>query len=58
MKLTYVPIQDDGSLDMEAFDRLLTSKVKIVAVTHMSNVLGTINDIKRLPKKLMPWVRS
>ena len=51
LKLTYVPIRDDGSLDTEAFDALLTPKVKIVAVTHMSNVLGTINDIKALAEK-------
>ena len=50
-RLTYVPIRDDGSLDMDAFDRLLTKNVKIVAVTHMSNVLGTINDIKSLAEK-------
>ena len=50
-KLTYVPIRDDGSLDMAAFDALLTPKVKVVAVTHMSNVLGTINDIKVLVEK-------
>jgi len=45
LKLVYVPIRDDGSLDMEAFGQLLTPKVKLVAVTHMSNVLGTINPI-------------
>jgi cysteine desulfurase/selenocysteine lyase len=45
LKLVYVPILDDGSLDMAAFDQLLTPKVKLVAVTHMSNVLGTINPI-------------
>lgn len=45
LKLTYVPILDDGSLDMAAFDSLLTPAVKLVAVTHMSNVLGTINDV-------------
>ena len=45
LKLVYVPILDDGSLDMAAFDQLLTPRVKLVAVTHMSNVLGTINPI-------------
>jgi cysteine desulfurase / selenocysteine lyase len=44
--LQYVPILDDGSLDMAAFESMLTDKVKIVAVTHMSNVLGTINPIQ------------
>ena len=44
--LRYIPILDDGSLDMAAFDDMLSPKVKIVAVTQMSNVLGTLNDIK------------
>ncbi len=51
VKLTYVPILDDGSLDMAAFDQLLTPKVKLVAVTHMSNVLGTINPIADIISK-------
>ncbi len=49
--LQYVPILDDGSLDMAAFDSMLTDKVKIVAVTHMSNVLGTINPIAEIIQK-------
>jgi len=51
LKLVYVPIRDDGSLDMEAFGQLLTPKVKLVAVTHMSNVLGTINPIADIIRK-------
>ena len=51
LKLTYVPILDDGSLDMAAFDNLLTRAVKLVAVTHMSNVLGTINDVAAIIAK-------
>ena len=51
LKLTYVPILDDGSLDMAAFDSLLTPAVKLVAVTHMSNVLGTINDVATIIAK-------
>jgi len=50
--LKYVPIRDDGSLDMEAFDQLLTPDVRLVAVTHMSNVLGTINDIPAIAAKV------
>jgi len=46
--LRYIPILDDGSLDMAAFDDMLSPKVKIVAVTQMSNVLGTLNDIKAI----------
>lgn len=47
-ELRVVPVTDDGFLDPEALDRLLDDKVKLFGVTHMSNVLGTINDIKSL----------
>ena len=50
--LKYVPIRDDGSLDMDAFESMLTPDVKLVAVTHMSNVLGTINDIPAIAEKV------
>ena len=43
--LKWVPIRDDGSFDLEAYAKLITAKTKIVAVTHMSNVLGTITPI-------------
>nr|WP_312147068.1 cysteine desulfurase [Brevundimonas sp.] len=49
--LKWAPIRDDGSLDMAAYAELLGPRTKVVAVTHMSNVLGTINpiaDITRL----------
>ncbi len=49
--LKYVPILDDGSLDMAAFDALLTPKVKVVAFTQMSNVLGTINPVAEIVAK-------
>ncbi len=47
-KIKVVPITDDGLLDIDAFDRLLTEQVKIVAVTHVSNVLGTINPVQEI----------
>ncbi len=47
-KIKVVPITDDGLLDIDAFDRLLTERVKIVAVTHVSNVLGTINPVQEI----------
>jgi len=40
------PMSDDGALDLEALDALITPHTKIVAVTHMSNVLGTVNPVK------------
>lgn len=48
--LKWAPIRDDGSLDMEAFAALLGPKTKVVAVTHMSNVLGTINPITEITR--------
>jgi cysteine desulfurase/selenocysteine lyase len=41
--LKFVPVLDDGSLDMQAFQALLGPRTRMVAISHMSNVLGTIN---------------
>ncbi|MFT4024125.1 MAG: cysteine desulfurase [Flavihumibacter sp.] len=49
--LKVVPINDRGELDMEAFDRLLTPRVKIVAITYVSNSLGTVNPIPLIVEK-------
>lgn len=49
--LKFIPLTDDGRLDMSALDEVLTSRTKIVAVTGMSNVLGTINPVAELARK-------
>ncbi len=49
-KVKYVDINDDGTLKYEQFEELINERTKVVAVTMMSNVLGTINDIKRIVK--------
>lgn len=49
--LKVCPITDDGALDMEAFDRLLTDKVKLVSIVHQSNSLGTINPAAEIVQK-------
>jgi cysteine desulfurase/selenocysteine lyase len=46
--LRSAPITDDGQLDLAALDRLLTPRVKLVAVTACSNVLGTVNPIAKI----------
>ncbi len=46
--LQFVPLTEDGRLDLEAFGRLLSEKTKLVGVVALSNVLGTINPIKEL----------
>lgn len=43
--LRFIPVTDDGALDMDAYRGLLGPKTRMVAVTHMSNVLGTINPV-------------
>jgi cysteine desulfurase/selenocysteine lyase len=43
-----IPITDEGRLDLDAYERLLTARTKLVAVTHQSNVLGTVNPIRRI----------
>jgi len=50
-KLKYIPITEEGYLDLSRLDELLTSKTKIVSVTHVSNVLGTINPIREIAQK-------
>lgn len=49
--LRVVPISDEGELDMAAFDQLLSDRTKIVAVTHVSNALGTVNPIREIIRK-------
>ena len=48
--LKYIPLQEDGSLSLEDVRQTITNKTKIVAITHVSNVLGTINPIKEITK--------
>jgi cysteine desulfurase/selenocysteine lyase len=43
-----VPITDAGELDLEAFDRLLTERTRLLAVVHLSNALGTINPVRAM----------
>ena len=50
-KLQFVPITADGMLDMSKFDQLLTQRTKLVAITGMSNVLGTIFPVREIAKK-------
>ncbi|MBO3090423.1 cysteine desulfurase [Schleiferilactobacillus harbinensis] len=47
-KLRYVDIDDQGLLDMPAYRAMLSARTKIVAVTQVSNVLGTINPIQEI----------
>jgi cysteine desulfurase / selenocysteine lyase len=44
--LKWIEVTDDGSLPLENFERMLTERTKIVAISHMSNVLGTVSPVK------------
>jgi cysteine desulfurase / selenocysteine lyase len=47
-KLTWLPITSDGRLDLSKISQVITSKTKIVAITHQSNVFGTIVPIDQI----------
>lgn len=49
-KLNIVPIDSDGNLDLDALKKLINSSTKLLSITHISNVLGTINPIKEIVK--------
>lgn len=43
-----IPMHEDGTLDIEAYKQLFSERTKIVSVTHVSNVLGTVNPVKEI----------
>lgn len=50
-KLKVVPFNEAGELDLAAFERLLTDRVKLVGVAYVSNVLGTVNPVETIIRK-------
>lgn len=51
LKLNVIPVLDNGELDLDVFEQLLSDRTKLVAVTHVSNTLGTINPVKMMISK-------
>lgn len=49
--LRIIPMDTNGELDLAVYDQLLSEKTKLVAVTHISNALGTINDVEHIIEK-------
>ncbi|MDR7027420.1 cysteine desulfurase [Rhizobium rosettiformans] len=47
-KLVWASVTDEGAFDMEAFEKCLTERTKLIAITHMSNALGTVVPIKEV----------
>lgn len=50
-RIEVAEILPDGSLDLDALDRAMTGQVKLLAVTHTSNVLGTVNPVRDICRK-------
>jgi cysteine desulfurase/selenocysteine lyase len=50
-RIHYIPVRDDGTLELEKLSSLLTPEVKLFAFTHVSNSLGTINPVAELCQK-------
>jgi cysteine desulfurase/selenocysteine lyase len=48
LKLKFVPIKPDGELDLEVYKQLFTKKTKIVSISHLSNVLGNLINVKEM----------
>lgn len=46
--IKWIPVTEDGALDMDAYEALFTKRTKFVSLVHMSNVLGTANPARRL----------
>lgn len=49
--LKIIPVDDDGNLQTETLETLLSERTRLMALTHVSNALGTINDVKSLTEK-------
>ena len=47
-KLRFIEVTDEGLLQLDDLDRLLTERTKLAAITHVSNVLGTINPVQQI----------
>ncbi|QBD80684.1 cysteine desulfurase [Ktedonosporobacter rubrisoli] len=50
-RLEFIPVTDSGELDLATYEQLLQQGPKLVAITHMSNVLGTINPVQQMIAK-------
>jgi cysteine desulfurase/selenocysteine lyase len=54
-RLRVAPINDRGELILDEFERLLGSRTRLVAVTHVSNALGSINPVRRIVEMAHAW---
>ncbi len=49
-KIKFIEVNGDGTLNYESFERLMSEKTKMVCVSHVSNVTGIVNDVKRITR--------
>ena len=50
LKIRYIPMSNDGTLELKQLPKLINHKTKLISITHMSNVLGIINPIEKIIK--------
>jgi len=50
VKLKYAGVKQDGGLDIDELEKLITDRTRLISICHVSNVLGTINDVKVVAK--------
>lgn len=50
IKICVIPVADDGSLDMDAYQSLLSPKTKLISLTAVSNAFGIVNDVKEITR--------
>ena len=53
-----IPVRDDGTLDLEAYDTLLSDKTRLIGIVHASNALGTINPVAGMIKTARSFNRD
>jgi cysteine desulfurase/selenocysteine lyase len=49
-QVKYAPVNNDGTLNYEAFEEMISCKTRIVCMSHVSNVTGVVNDVKRIAR--------
>ncbi|MBD3225258.1 MAG: SufS family cysteine desulfurase [Caldithrix sp.] len=53
--LRFIPFKEDGTIDYNEFIKLMNKNTKLIAITHMSNVFGTINPFKKIIRTAHDW---
>ena len=56
--LRVIPINNRGELEFDQFEKLLNHRTRLVAVSHVSNALGTINPVRKIINTAHSWNRS